>query len=190
MNKYEKRTNIKKESIVKASIELFNEKGFSETKIHEIAKKAHVSQVSIYNYFKSKEALVYECIIFIRKDLNKKLLEILNENISFEEKLKKVINLNNDYLYRKINESFAKSYSNDETLKRLILESIDRIQSDMLLTFIEQGKKEGVINNISTESILDIIKAINLIGINLPEESIFEKTDDFINLLLYGIIGK
>ncbi|WP_106766943.1 TetR family transcriptional regulator [Paenibacillus faecalis] len=48
----------KYDTILKAAIELFTEKGFDNTSISDIVKKAGVAQGTFYLYFSSKKALV------------------------------------------------------------------------------------------------------------------------------------
>ena len=55
MDGFERRRQNKKNSILKASLKLFKQYGYNKVSVAEIAKEASVSQVSIYNYFKSKE---------------------------------------------------------------------------------------------------------------------------------------
>lgn len=62
MNGFERRTMLKKKNICKAAFELFSTFGVQKTNIAQIAKKANVSQVTIYNYFGSKENLLKESI--------------------------------------------------------------------------------------------------------------------------------
>jgi AcrR family transcriptional regulator len=53
MNGFERRKKRKRENICRAAFELFCTLGMQKTKIAQIAKKADVSQVTIYNYFGS-----------------------------------------------------------------------------------------------------------------------------------------
>ena len=57
MNGFEKRRLKKKNSILIAALTLFKQYGYRKVTVAEIADKASVSQVSIYNYFKSIEYL-------------------------------------------------------------------------------------------------------------------------------------
>ena len=67
----------KKELILKASLELFAERGFHATSISQIAKKAGISKGLAYNYFESKKDILDELIthgfdsIFQGFDINK-----------------------------------------------------------------------------------------------------------------------
>lgn len=58
MDGFEKRREQKKRNILEAALALFMEYGIQRVSITEIAKKANVSQVTIYTYFESKENLV------------------------------------------------------------------------------------------------------------------------------------
>ncbi len=52
----------KRALIMETALEHFAEKGFSETTINHIAKRAGISKGLMYNYFESKEALLTEII--------------------------------------------------------------------------------------------------------------------------------
>ena len=88
MNKYEIRTNNKKNSIINATIQIISKKGYNNTSIKEIAAKAMVSQVSIYNYFGSKENLTIEALKTIVIDSFNNANKLLKKDIPFEERVK------------------------------------------------------------------------------------------------------
>ena len=68
MDGYERRRQNKKNAILKAALELFSMYGYNKVSVAEIARKASVSQVSIYNYFNSKENLKQELLIKLMDD--------------------------------------------------------------------------------------------------------------------------
>ena len=53
--------NSRKQKVLKASLQLFNEKGFHNTSIQDILQHANISKGTFYNYFSSK----YECFLAI-----------------------------------------------------------------------------------------------------------------------------
>ena len=59
MNKKEKRILI-----LEAAKELFEEKGYHEAKISEIAIVAGIGKGTVYEYFESKQSLFEEMIIY------------------------------------------------------------------------------------------------------------------------------
>lgn len=77
--------------ILKASRKLFSEKGYEETMMDDIAKKAEVSKATIYNYFPNKESLLVgtadEVLERVRDLVEKGFVNKENS----EEKLRKVL---------------------------------------------------------------------------------------------------
>lgn len=189
MNKYEIRTNKKKNAIVESALELFKEKGFTSTSIKEIAEKAQVSQVSIYNYFGSKEALVIECARVMMKDILEQAMAILDEELSYKEKVTKVLALCKGEVNAKLNAYLSESALKDKNFIELLSDGIEALQIQLYEAFIEEGKKENVINQeIPTEIILKFISSFNDIEITAVD---YQKEIDYLHhLYLYGLFGK
>lgn len=189
MNKFIERTNKKKESIILASLALFSENGFKKTNIKMIASKANVSQVSIYNYFENKDSLIAYCIEYIMKDISSSCEVILEENISFEQKLKKTFEICNSNLGKKIEKYFAKEVLEDEKLSELIIRNVILYKREISRKIIEAGKEEGKINpQIRTKTILDVIDAINLVGSRATADEIDGLAKEMETILLDGIL--
>ena len=55
--RWERRKESRPEEIVAAALELFVERGFSATRLDEVARRAGVSKGTLYLYFENKEAL-------------------------------------------------------------------------------------------------------------------------------------
>ena len=55
--RWRRRKEARPEEILDAALELFTEKGFSATRMCDVAKKAGISKGTLYLYFKSKEAI-------------------------------------------------------------------------------------------------------------------------------------
>lgn len=58
----------RKEQILMAALELFSKRGYQNTAISDIAKKAKLSKGLLYNYFESKEDLLNEVVLFAFKE--------------------------------------------------------------------------------------------------------------------------
>lgn len=56
--KFRRRAEARPDEVLDAALELFIEKGFSATKVEEIARRAGLSKGAVYLYFPSKDALV------------------------------------------------------------------------------------------------------------------------------------
>ena len=192
MNKYEMTTERKKKAIVHAALTLFNEKGFMETSIKEIAAFAYVSQVSIYNYFGSKEKLVSECLKIIIHGTLQRAVEILQKDISYQEKLQMALALCSEELSLAVSNHFSEKALDDPKMVEHLLESVNRSKADVYRVYIEQGKREGCIDaSISTETILDYMEAINIVGSKVElNEDAPAKFKHIQQLFLYGVLGE
>jgi AcrR family transcriptional regulator len=82
---------LKREQIMQSALELFALKGFYSTSVPDIASSLKMSVGNLYNYFKSKDILAKEIIKYISAYLGKKIREVNEQNISTEEKTRKII---------------------------------------------------------------------------------------------------
>lgn len=73
--------------ILTVAWDLFTEKGFHDTKISEIAKKAGIGKGTVYEYFKSKEDLIQEMIVYYVSESHWKLSAALEEIENPQEQL-------------------------------------------------------------------------------------------------------
>lgn len=78
---------ISRKEILDAAIKVFVKKGFSGTRVQEIADEANMNKGMIFYYFKSKELLYQEVFIVILQKTLVKQFKPLTEDISIKEKL-------------------------------------------------------------------------------------------------------
>lgn len=192
MNNFEIRTNKKKSAIIDAAKELFKAKGFISVSIKEIASIANVSQVSIYNYFGSKDALVGECVSSLMNEILDQAREILNNKMDFKEKLVKALSLCSDDLNNSFNEYFSREALKDSALLKLLTESLTKEKLKLFKEYIDVGKKEGAIDkSLSTETILKLLEII-LINHNAFDNSnvSYCYLQEIQKILFHGILSK
>ncbi len=79
--------------LIKQSIGLFVEKGFSATSIQDIVDTIGVTKGSFYYHFKSKEALLMDIHLYYINDLLRRQQLILETEKNPKEKLAKVVEL-------------------------------------------------------------------------------------------------
>ncbi|MFA9423591.1 MAG: TetR/AcrR family transcriptional regulator, partial [Sedimentibacter sp.] len=85
--------NQKRKDILLVARALFKKKGFHNTKMEEIALNAGVGKGTLYEYFTSKQEIFDETCIDKVTVIRDAINEISNENISFMEKLSKMLTL-------------------------------------------------------------------------------------------------
>ncbi len=90
--------------ILQAALELFQERGFAETTMRDIAKRASVAVGAAYYYFESKEKLVLDFYAQVQTDMQEASRESLSGLPGLRERLKAAIELKFDRLrpYRKV----------------------------------------------------------------------------------------
>ncbi|HEY5587297.1 MAG TPA: TetR/AcrR family transcriptional regulator [Ruminiclostridium sp.] len=190
MNKYEIRTNKKKEAILKASLELFQKNGFANTSIKEIAALAKVSQVSIYNYFGSKNLLVKEAIAALMDDMLIMAEEILSLDISFPQKLRRVLSLCPEEFSHSVEEFFTITALEDPQMVQAIFNTFEDRKMLLYEKYIDAGKEAECIDaSIPTATILDYVKAFDALG-NTPKylEQAVKYRDDLLKLFISGLL--
>ncbi len=186
-----KRTLSKKTAIIEAALILFGKQGFTAVSIKDIAALADVSQVSIYNYFGSKEALIGECARVIMQDTIALAEEILASEGTFTQKLERAIQLCNTEINLSLSKFISKEASKDQQFLILLVNNINSLKKDIYMKYVAAGKEAQVIDNaISDEVIQLFIDAINSLGLTVPEEELEEKQAEIIQLFLYGLIGQ
>ncbi|MHA2307753.1 MAG: TetR/AcrR family transcriptional regulator, partial [Candidatus Heimdallarchaeaceae archaeon] len=79
------RDQKKYNAVVKSSIKLTNELGFSGISVSKIAKRANVSPATIYIYFENKEDLLTAIYYDIRKKAGESVLINIDANRSIKE---------------------------------------------------------------------------------------------------------
>ena len=188
-DKYAKRTQKKKEAIIEAALYYFRKDGFTATSIRDIAAKAQVSQVSIYNYFGGKDALVLECASRLMQGVIDDALKLLDTDMPFLDKLNAALSLCTGDLDRSLYDYFSDSARTDANLMKLLSDGLAQVQQDMYRRYIEAGKKEGYIKaSYPTPLILKYVMAFH--AIQISPEDYAEELPVLRDLFLNGILLK
>ena len=192
MNKYEIRTNKKKQAIIAATLQLIQEKGIANSSIKEIADLAHVSQVSIYNYYGCKTQLIKDSLAFIMSGIFRAAEEILTEELPFRQKIMNALSLCSEDIGKTLNDFFSLTALEDPQIVVALQDAIGVQQNALYTKYIEAGKLSGDIDaSMPTATILDFIVAFDSMG-NTPGylEGGESYRKDLIKLLLDGILRK
>ncbi|ACL03643.1 transcriptional regulator, TetR family [Desulfatibacillum aliphaticivorans] len=86
-----KKTQSRKQLIIQAALQCFNEKGFTDSTMEEIRTKANSSYGSVYHHFKNKEQLAAAVYVEGVADFQEGLLKALEGNPGAWEGLGKVV---------------------------------------------------------------------------------------------------
>lgn len=192
MDGFERRREQKKKNILDAALALFMKQDVHKVSVAEIAEKAKVSQVTIYNYFESKDNLVKQVIKYYVDQVWEEQKELLDSDLSFKEKVKKIIFEKSD-IASEIGESFFKEFMSDYSTGKSYVEEIYIKEAlPRMIQLFEDGKKQGAIDpSISNEAILVYLQMFKeYIQKEDVGKQLLPLTEDLTKLFFYGIAGK
>ncbi|WP_166639258.1 TetR/AcrR family transcriptional regulator [Aureibacillus halotolerans] len=192
MSGYERRTQAKKEAIINAVWELFTKRGVTDVSISEIAAKANVSQVSIYNYFGSKNALAKEVLLSYMNETIKGYEALLDMDLPFAEKLTLIMDKKQSATDEISHSAFSQMAWEDKTFQEIYKEIVHTKAISIYMKFIELGKKEGALDeNIPNEAILAfLLSSVAVTGQAEYLQTSTEYKRGILKLYSYGLFGK
>jgi AcrR family transcriptional regulator len=189
MDGFERRKEQSKEDIRRAAEELFSKFGADKVSINDIARKAGVSQATIYNNFGSKDELVHDYRKSIVTLVASRFREILVWKKSYVEKfqgfLQSCIDIADRY---KIEIEGSETKQTNDVISREIENSFRE--------FIKEGKEQGNLRpDLSDEAIITYIKFFqqgisNNAGIHDRMYRDVKLSEDLLSLFMYGISGQ
>ncbi|MBP1989364.1 TetR/AcrR family transcriptional regulator [Paenibacillus eucommiae] len=195
MNGFEKRAERIKEKIIQNTFEMLKTWEPKRIRVADIAKKANVSQVTIYNYFGSKEALLRE----VFKDYLNKTTAEFEAYIDEKHSLKEIVQYS---IMRGKGASQTLPYNvlrdlmtEDAELYRYIEEYKGKVMP-IMIRLINEGKERGEMSSkISTPTILTFIDMFfrhsqQLLDIAKEHGDIEQFVEELNYLFFYGISGK
>lgn len=192
MNGFERRKELKKNNILEAALSLFLKHGFHKVSIAEIAKEADVSQVTIYNYFESKDNLIQKVIIYYVNKIWNEYEQLFNSDMPFPEKVKTIIfekALVANQISEEFFEHFMKEYIKEDNY---IMEFYNEVALPRFLELFEDGKQQGYVDqSVSDEAILLYIQMFaDYMRREGMEKTALPLTEDLTKLFFYGLSGK
>ncbi|MEQ4485406.1 TetR/AcrR family transcriptional regulator [Cohnella silvisoli] len=165
-------------------------------RIADISKMANVSQVTIYNYFGSKEALLRDVFKNYFDKATRDFEEYMNEGHSLKEKIEHIIFLEKE-TYRDFPPGLIKELLiEDDELTRYIDEQYKLRAIPLTIRIIEEGKASGEISeDVTTENVLAFIQLfMNQYEAVLEMAKQSADMDKFlqgmVHMFFYGVCGK
>lgn len=155
MDGFEKRRNEKKKAIMQMALELFDQYGFDKVTVTEIADKAHVSKVSIYNFFESKDNLRRIIIKDMLDESIEKIRTLIEKEGSFIEKIEEYIQVRTWYFGKYSLRFFFEAVESDPELRQY-LDDFNASSKQLVMTFIEKGKRSGVFSLDASDAAIEI----------------------------------
>ena len=192
MENLSKRSQNKVDSIVQNARKLFVHKGYHKVTMESVAQYANVSKVTLYKYFKDKQALYEYLLVDIIRKEQIELFEIIDSRSPYKEKVLLMIKL----ILRKHYDSNTPIHDNSivlgyETQKQI--KKYERRMKTKQKKLYDQGRLEEYICDDVTDDTLDIYFDILTNGIKSEQKRIGdlegERFQELSELLYKGIFG-
>lgn len=196
MNGFEKRTALIKGKIMTTTISMLKTWEPKRLRIADIAREAGVSQVTIYNYFGSKEALISESF----KDFVRRAIAEFQEEMHRQQSLKELIS----YFIFKEKETY--SSLPPAVIKEIMVDNRDTylyVQQEydehimpLMVQMVKEGKASGEISDkVSVRAVLLAIRVyMKSSGEMLDSVAGHEDKETFleelIHVFFYGLCGR
>jgi AcrR family transcriptional regulator len=142
------RTEEKRRDIVKVASELFMENGFDRTSMSMISEKVGGSKATLYGYFRSKEEILQEVLVY---DVTEESDRLMNEFLADKDLRKGLVMLGIAYLTRRLsaapiaNVRMVATQPNGSEIGKRFYETVFRPAWQRLAARMELMMDEGIL---------------------------------------------
>jgi AcrR family transcriptional regulator len=165
---------VRKQLIIKAAMELFEEKSFHDIGMRDIAVKAGVSAASIYRYFPSRDDLFVEALLQDINNIEQRLQERVDNGESIEDLGIAVVDylIDNEATFQMMCHFMIRGELNPQALKKF--NGVQRYFLKMFENVINQ--MEGAENlRLNTQAFFASLAGVVLTFRNYPGRTAEEK---------------
>ena len=166
----------KRPRLVDAACAVFAEKGYASTRVADIAERAGVGKGTVYEYFSSKEELLFAVFELTNAEISVRMDSALAAGGTTEEQLHNLLRLGAEVINEQIEmqpvilDFWAASRGKDveETYRRAVVTSYTFFRN-LVADFIRDGQNEGEFNaSVDADALAAIIVAsVDGLGIQL-----------------------
>jgi AcrR family transcriptional regulator len=198
---FTRRKEQSKEEIRRAAWELFGQFGVEKVSIVDIARKAGVSQATIYNNFGSKDALAKEFVTGAIDSLVNRVQEVLNLEKPYWEKMADFIRFISEMMAQgKSSEADVSAFNSSHDLLKdpeikKIRDAAQEKMSWLLLKLVQEGREQGQIQpGLSDEAFRLYFQAFMEIFTDLQFRQGYYREpkllQDLCSLMIFGLSGE
>ncbi|GIO48128.1 TetR family transcriptional regulator [Paenibacillus azoreducens] len=195
MNGFERRARQIKGKIKETTLNMLSTSSMKEIRIADIARKAGVSQVTIYNYFGSKEALIREIFLEFMESILDEFEAVVTGEAALKEKIEFII------LQKKKNShSFhpsviAELMENDSEVRVMVQKNYEERSLPLVVELLTKSKANGEISNdISIDTVMLYLNMLYESSHRMLESIQYEEDqekliEEMVQVFFYGICG-
>jgi TetR/AcrR family transcriptional regulator, fatty acid metabolism regulator protein len=195
------RTKSRKDRIMETALRIFAQKGFQEATISEISREAGVSEATIYEYFGTKEDLLFAIPEKISNDASEETRLVLPYIKDVESRMRAIL-LSYVHLYQN-NPHYSAlvllQLMSNRRFRQTSAHAAIRLSAHNLLDCIREGVANGtfrkdadayLIRSMLMGTIEHLFIHWHMQGMPKREKSIMDMLDPFLDIILCGIRAK
>jgi len=160
--------------LVTAATAVFAEKGYASTRVAEIAERAGVGKGTVYEYFSSKEELLFAVFESINRDISERMDAALAAGGSAEQQLHNLLGLGAEVVSEQIDlqpvilDFWAASRGGEfeEKYRQAIVDSYTFFRN-LVADFIRGGQSRGVFKTSVDADALAVIVVTTVDGLGI-----------------------
>lgn len=146
----------KQQALLNAALDLFTEHGFHGTPTSKIAEAASVAAGTLFHYFKTKEDLINQLYLGIKRDMTSTLAAAVEEEQTIRGKVRKMwLNYVAWSLHHPKKLQFFMQFGCSPYISNVTRDE-GLQEMAFLSTLLEEGKRQDVLKPIPTELLFDI----------------------------------
>lgn len=196
MNGFERRKEKHRQAIRRAALDLFRTFGFKRVTVSDVARRAGVAQVTIYNHFGSKDELVQQVVQAQLEEMLSRYSEIVHADRPFPEKMEAIV-LDKAKVASQFGGELLRTVYREYPHLGQLVESLWRDRAQQLLTdMVADGKTQGYIDPGLSDEVVRAYLEIVRRGVAASADSLAEMewSEEFVRqlnlLFLYGLVGQ
>jgi AcrR family transcriptional regulator len=175
------KSQLKREALLKATINLVNNDGFHAAPMSKIAKMANVSPGTIYLYFENKQDLVNQAYLEVKKAFTQFAFKDYEENFTVEKGFKNIWMNIAEFKLKEVDEALFLSQCDnspviDESSRQ---EGLKHLRP--LIELWERGKTEGIIKPVSPYMLYSFTVYPIAFLMNMQQRGILKLTQKHVN---------
>lgn len=176
-----------KEKLIKSALELFMEKWFDNTSTASIAKNAWLATWTLFVHFKSKDELLENIYISIKKEAHTYVFKDLNKELSPLEKLKFSYIKTFEFYTRNYEKlTFVEQFSSSSNICKINMKDIENEMREFEKIF-DEAKKSWIIWQKDNELLYASIWWLFYSLSKYIKKTWEEKIDDCVEILINAL---
>lgn len=140
-----KQNSEKYQKILEAAVVVFSERGFFQSTVSQIAKKAGVADGTIYLYFKNKDDILVQFYEYKTRQVFKRFRRAVDQAASSEEKLRNLVRTHLEEFQKDINMAivYQAELHQHQRLAQNVIKEMSKMYRDIITEVLELGQQEG-----------------------------------------------